>query len=276
MENTIIINEEKVSQFKELELDSIHVLADFDRTLTQSFVNGKKIASLISVLRDENYLTPDYPEKAKALYEKYHSIELDPDLSIEEKKNSMKEWWIKHFNLLINSGLSKNDIEEAMKSSNLVLRKGTEELLNYLNSNNIPLVILSSSGIGKESITLYLKHKELLLDNIQIISNSFKWSEEGKALLVNEPIIHGMNKNQTNVNDFPEIFKKIEDRKNVILLGDNLSDIDMIDGFKYNNLIKIGFLNENIEGSLEKYKEAYDVLILDDSPIDFVNDLLTR
>ncbi|MBU3942926.1 hypothetical protein KKA24_02995 [Patescibacteria group bacterium] len=274
MENVIIVNQNKLEEFKKSDINNIHVLADFDRTLTRAFVNGKKIASLISILRDENYLTPDYPKKAKTLFEKYHAIEMDFNISPEEKKEAMKEWWTKHFELLIASGLEKKDIEEAMKSNNLILRKGVEELLKILQTNNVPLIVLSSCGIGKESIISYLKHKELLLDNIYIISNSFNWSEDGKALSANEPVIHGMNKNQTNVNDFPEIFKEIKERKDVILLGDSLSDVDMITGFDYNNLIKIGFLNENVEENLERYKEVYDIIITNDSSIDFVNNLL--
>jgi 5'-nucleotidase len=59
-----------------------------------------------------------------------------------------------------------------------------------------------------------------------------------------------------------------------MLLGDGLGDIKMIEGFDYDNLIKIGFLNENVEENLEQYKRSYDVLILNDSSIGYVNGLL--
>ena len=42
----------------------------------------------------------------------------------------------------------------------------------------------------------------------------------------------------------------------------------------YDNLLKIGFLNENVEENLEYYKKAYDIIILNDSSMDYVNDLL--
>ena len=44
--------------------------------------------------------------------------------------------------------------------------------------------------------------------------------------------------------------------------------------FYHNNLIKIGFLNENVEENLEPFKKDYDVLILNDSGMDFVNNLI--
>ena len=73
--------------------------------------------------------------------------------------------------------------------------------------------------------------------------------------------------------DFP-FFKVIKNRKNVLLLGDSLDDTKMITGFDYNALIKIGFLNENIEENLEHYKKVYDVVILNDGDMNFINDLL--
>jgi len=276
--NILITNKEKFEElkdnFKKDGVEKLHVLADFDRTLTKAFVNGENTPSLISVLRDEDYLTPDYPKKAKAFYEKYHAIEISPDISIEEKTKLMKEWWTKHFQLLIDSNLNIKDIEQAMKSSNLIFRDRVSELLDILKDNDIPLVVLSSSGIGRESIASYLKNKQKLFENIHIISNSFNWDKNGKAISVNQPVIHGMNKNETVIDSFPEIYNTVKDRKNVILLGDSISDIDMITGFDYDNLIKIGFLNENIEENLENYKQKYDVLILNDSSAEFIVNLL--
>mgnify|MGYP001614629085 FL=1 len=77
------------SKIAEEGTSKLHILADFDKTLTKAFVNGEKIPSVISVLRDGNYLTKDYSEKAHKLYEKYHPIEINPEISLEEKKKAM-------------------------------------------------------------------------------------------------------------------------------------------------------------------------------------------
>lgn len=274
----IIFNQERFEELKEKfkkdGVEKLHVLADFDQTLTHAFVNNKRTPALISILADEGHLASDYSKKANALFKKYYNIEIDSDIPFEEKRKAMKEWWTKHFDLLISSGLNRNDIEEIVRSENIVLRKGIPELLNNLKSNNIPLVILSSAGVGKESIVSYLGYKKLLSDNIYIICNSFNWSEDGKAISVNQPIIHSLNKDETVIKDFPEVFEKIKERTNVILLGNSIHDIDMITGFDYDNLIKIGFLNEEVDKNLEKYKENFDVVITDDSSAEFVNSLL--
>jgi hypothetical protein len=114
--NVLIPNPEVLEQakkeFKKGGAEKIHVLADFDRTLTTAFVDGKSIPSLISVLRDGNYLTPDYAGKANALFEKYHAIEIDSKIPLFEKKKAMLEWWKTHFALLVECGLNKSDLEK--------------------------------------------------------------------------------------------------------------------------------------------------------------------
>ena len=278
MEKDIII--QNISNLEDLKksisedgIECFHVLADFDKTLTTLFVNGEKVPSLISVLRNGDYLTPDYAQKANQLYDKYHPIEIDPKVPTEEKKKVMNEWWMTHFDLIIKSGLNKKDVENVIKSRKIKLRHGFSDFLNILKENNIPLVIMSSSGLSGDAISMYLKQEEKLYDNIHIISNSYKWDQKGNAIGIKQPIIHVMNKDETAIQNFPA-FEIIKNRKNVLLLGDSVSDIGMVQGFDYNNLIKIGFLNENVKENLESFKANYDVLILNDSSLDYINKLL--
>ena len=269
MDNLIISNPESLEQKKQKILDGgkdkIHVLADFDRTLTKAFVNGEKIPSIISILRNENYLSPEYSEKAHAFANKYHPIEMDPSISVEDKKQAMYEWWSKYFQLLIESGLNKKHLEQVVESGKIQLRQGALELFDFLKENSIPLIIMSSSGLG--SIPMYLRKKGKLYDNVHVISNSYEWDSNGNAIKIKEPIIHVMNKDETEIKDYP-VFNEIKHRKNVILLGDSLGDLGMVEGFDYDNLIKIGFLNEKVEESLEEYKKNIDIILLNDNNMD--------
>ncbi len=279
MKDIIISNprelEETIKKISQDGKDKFHVISDFDRTLTKAFVNKEEIPSLISVLRNGDYLTPDYSQKAHALRDKYYPIEVNPDIPLDEKKKAMYDWWTSHFNLLIKSRLNKKDIEKVVKSEKVKFREGTSKFLDFLHKYDIPLVILSSAGLGMESIQMYLKNKKRLYKNIHIISNSFEWDKEGYVVSINKPIIHSMNKDETLIKKFP-FYKIIKNRKNILLLGDTLEDIGMIEGFPYKNLIKIGFLNNEVEKNVEKYKENYDVVILNDGKMDYVNELLKR
>ena len=48
----------------------------------------------------------------------------------------------------------------------------------------------------------------------------------------------------------------------------------MIEGFDYDNMIAIGFLNENVEQNLEVFKDMFDVVLLEDGDFSFVNEFV--
>lgn len=185
----------------------------------------------------------------------------------------MQMWWSEHFKLLIKSGLSKGDLEKVVASGSIQLRDGTSQFFRMLGKFRIPLVILSSSGLGGDGIRLYLEREKLMHDGIYIVSNAFEWDEQGHAAFIKEPIIHSMNKDETIISKLP-FYEKIKDRKNVILLGDKPEDIDMLAGSNYEKAIRIGFLNENVQGLISVYSKACDMVVLNDGPITPVSKLI--
>ena len=50
----------------------------------------------------------------------------------------------------------------------------------------------------------------------------------------------------------------------------------MAEGFNYDNLIKIGFLNENETQLQEQYKNNFDIIILSNGPMNAINNLLAE
>lgn len=282
MQNSLISNQEKfdeiISNFKKWWIDKIHILADFDKTLTKAFSisnNWKIRPSLISVLRSEGYLWEEYSRKAYELYDYYHPIEIDLHISMEEKKKEMTKWWNKHLDLLVESKLHKNDIEKVIFSWLIEFRDWVKEFLHFLSENNIPLIIISANWLWTDSIKMYFEKEKLLSSNIHIISNSFKWDDDWNVIWHDKRIIHVFNKDETVLSDFPEIHNLVENRKNVLLLWDSLWDPHMVTGFDYENLLKIWFLNEKKDEHLYAYKENYDVVITDDGDFSIVNDIIS-
>lgn len=263
--------EHKVRVIKSQGINKIHVVSDFDRTLTKCFVDGKKIPSGVALIREGGYLTSEYPGKAFALFDKYHPIEVDNSLDRDFKFKMMGEWWEEHLKLLIDSGMNKETIDEIISKYPKMFRDGTLEFLDNLNKSNIPLLIFSA-GIGN-LIEGYLKKEDRLTNNIHILSNTFKFNPEGKAVGYENEMIHSMNKSETKIED-PNYKKMIKDRNNIILLGDSIDDLGMVDEKEVNSIIKIGFLNEDVENKTELYLSKFDVVILNDGSMEFVNDLL--
>jgi len=274
MDNIIITNKNLdfiKKNISEQGKNKIQVIADFDRTLTKAFVNGEKSPSVIAQLREGKFLTPDYPQKAHDLFDKYHPIEISDKVSLKEKIRKMREWWDKHHELLIKCGLNKKVIKEVVKKRELKFREGIDIFLKFLNENDIPLVIISA-GHG-DIIEEYLKINNLDYKNIQIIANRFIFDAQGNAIGIKEPVIHTFNKHEAEIKNL-SIYKELMKRKNIILLGDSIGDLGMVEGFNYKNIIKIVFLNENIKEKLENQKKVYDVLILNDGSFEYVNKLL--
>jgi len=252
-------------------VEKLHVLSDFDRTLLKSFVDGQKSPSVIAQIRNGKYLTPDYAPRAHALFDKYHPIELDPKISREEKSAAMHEWWSEHFKLLAECGLTREVMQKIVAAKTARFRDGALEFIDFLHDKNIPLVIMS--GAPGDMVAMYLAQEGRLYDNVHIIATFLEFDEAGKMIGVKEPLIHSLNKYEITLKDFP-VFEAIKNRPNVLLLGDSLDDVGMVEGFDYKNLLKIGFLNENVEENLENFKKTFDVVLLGDPGMEYINNLL--
>lgn len=255
--------------------EHFHVVTDFDRTLTKAFVDGKPRSSLESILEWAALLWAEYSTKSKQNFDKYYPIEIDPNISLEDKKVAMQEWWTVQFKLMIDSWLNKEVIQKTMQSEKIMFRKWHELFFSLLDDNGVPLIVFSASGLWYEGISYWLQSIHALTKNIHIISNNFIRNEQGKAIGIQEPIIHSFNKTETTIKTFP-FYQEIVERKNVLLLGDSPGDVHMADGFDYENIIKIWFLNTDTPENRKLFLEKYDVVILNDGDMEYINELLKK
>ena len=46
--------------------------------------------------------------------------------------------------------------------------------------------------------------------------------------------------------------------------------------FDYENLMKVGFLNEEVEKDLMEYKKNFDIVITNDGTFEFINDFVKK
>ncbi len=268
--------DDTVDKFKKDWFDKLHVVADFDRTLTKAFSAWKKRPSLISVLRSEGYLGEEYVKKAYELWDKYIPIEADPNIDINEKAKEMTDWRNEHLDLLVKSWLSRQDIESVIDSELIEFRNWVVDFLSILDKNSVPLVIISANWLGTDSTRLYFEKQGVLSHNVYVISNSFVWNEEWKAIWYDKRVVHTFNKWEVVLEEFPEIYSKVKDRKNVILLWDSLWDHTMADSFEYDNVLKIWFLNDKEDKLLDEYKKIYDVIVTWDWDFSVVNEILEK
>lgn len=252
----IIIKNGTLERVKDWTDDSIYVLTDFDRTITV----GNSESSW-SILSKSNVVPKEYIEERQELFDYYRPIEIDETLDYDTKSKLMTEWWNKHIGLFVKYRLSEEVINNAAQNLRVMsFRDGAREFLKNMKDRNIPVIIISA-GIGN-FIEQFLIKNNCNFDNIYIVSNFLKF-ENGIATGVSDNVIHSLNKNEVSLpNNIKEL---IENRKNIILLGDSTSDIRMAREEARNQALKIGFLEEKVEENKAYYQEQFDVVCTDNT-----------
>lgn len=253
----------------------LHIITDFDRTLTQAFVDGEYKSSLISVLYTEWYLSDHYQKTAQWYFDHYHPIEIDESIPLAERRAAMTERWVRHKQLLISEWLTRQHIYDAMQTHGVVLRSGAKEFFHLCAEKNIPVVIFSASGLGVIAIKKFLEKDNLLTSNVHIISNDFVRDDQGRAIDFQKPIIHSLNKGETILHEY-DFADQLVNRPNIILMGDSIGDAAMANGSEYDHLLKIWFLNKDVEQKRKLYQEHFDVIIENDGDMDIVNEIIAQ
>ncbi len=263
----------KISKLKEDGLRNLHIIADFDQTLTKAYTEDRKTVSSFAQIRDGGYLTDEYKKKAYELFDIYYPIEKDPTIPIKEKIKKMEEWWNKHMELMVEVKLSKDILMEIARKGDFHPRDSLFEMIDFIKDNELPFLIFSA-GLG-DVIDEYLRTLGKLTKNVHIISNFYNFNEEGSVIGYKSRAIHVFNKNEISIKGTP-YHDEIKNRKNVILLGDSMGDLNMADGMEHDCIIKIGFLNHDDPLMIEQYTNAYDVVLMGDASLEYVLDLLKR
>lgn len=268
----------KIKQLHDINSNLIQVISDFDWTLT--YIRNKEtnefVPAIISILYNKWYLSEEYSRKAKELENYYIPIEKDENIPLETRKLEMIEWWRKHEDLLIKYGLSKKHIDDVVNSGVVQLRNGCVKFFEILKILNIPITIFSASWLWTCAIRPYLERQGINYDNINFVSNEFVWDENWKAVSKKWPIITSLNKDETVISkeNYPELYEKVKNRKNVILLWNGVWDVVMAKDEDNDLVLRIWFLDEKTYGRLEKFKELFDLVLIWDWWMDEIIEII--
>jgi 5'-nucleotidase len=267
--------------------EKLQVIADFDRTITTCFndTKGTRGMSAFGII-EEQAGNDGYKRACKVLFEKYYPIEIHPNKTENEKIPHMVAWYTQVHKEWFKAGISRSTISLAVKRAMdlVIIRPGFEELVIMAQQYNVPVIIFSA-GIG-DVISELLKQKlgETVANNIGIVSNWMKFGGEGgSAPLIgwSEPLIHMFNKDARHSASMiggHHSLAQMKHRTNVIVLGDGTGDATMAGGPGSNaeTVLKIGFLNEQVEKRSEEYNRVFDAVITNDGTMDEVNTILEK
>lgn len=227
------------------------IVLDFDKTITT-----KDSHNSWTVLESEEGFCKELYEEAKKLSNYYIPIEINYDIPLEQRMEKVIEWYKKNLDLFYNYNLTEEILYKCIDLARLELRDGLKELLEWSHANNI-IVVIVSAGI-KNIIIEILKRKNCYYDNIHILSNQLVF-ENGKMQKFGDNLIHTYNKNMDRLPLY--IKEKIDNISNILLFGDLIEDIGIVDTKYLYKTLTIGFLEVNIEDNLDNYQEKYDIVL---------------
>jgi len=243
---------------------NLYVVADFDRTITTD-----SSQTSWSILSSSNMVPKAYKEERNALYVEYRPIELDEAMNYDLRSGLIKEWYQKHIELFIKYQISEELFAKAARDLRIMqFRPGAKEFIDFLHAYQIPLIIISA-GVGN-FIETFLTNNGCYYDNIYVSSNKIIF-KDGLASAVEQNIIHSLNKNEVSLP--PEIKMKIANRTQVILLGDQTSDLRMVEETSDKTIIKVAlYTNE----SFDEVVNVYDIIGEVDDTYYEIKDLLFK
>mmetsp|Transcript_10110 Transcript_10110/g.8907 ORF Transcript_10110/g.8907 Transcript_10110/m.8907 type:complete len:328 (-) Transcript_10110:38-1021(-) len=267
--------EEKINNFIKEGIESVQILCDFDMTLTRDKVDGGYSSSCFTAIQKSDYVTEEYIAANKANYKKYRPIEKDQIVDKEEKMRHMEEWWETDTDNICKQKLSHENFMDIAKTCGVYFRNGITDLLNVKTKMEVPMLVVSA-GIGeliKASFECVTEDVGTNLSSIQpfgIVSNMGIYEDE-KLVRFQEPLVHIMNK-AGHVKKFVDAQKELDEanhhhlRRNIIVMGDVVEDLGMIQEITYDNIIKVGYLNNmEIDAHLEEtYEQVFDIVIQHD------------
>ncbi len=243
--------EEKITNFR---LENLQIVADFDSTITQD--NGHTSWSLFS---KSGLMSGEYCKERDSYFDFYYPYEIDATLTFEKKDKLMREWWQKHLELFIKYKLNISVIDIIIQDNSFFdFRYWMEEFLELSVIKNIPFIILSAWLTN--TINEFLTFWEVNFFNVHVVSNELKFDEEWFCIWINKDvIIHSENKDE---HDMPAHIKELVSwKKDIILLGDSLGDVKMIDENLRKNALKIWFISEKKMSSKDKFMDNFDIVI---------------
>ncbi len=254
----ILANEKKLDSLNSISINDLYILTDFDGTITKD----NSDSSWATIFKNPK-VTKEFIDECLKLFNYYHKFEIDESITLEKKISLMNEWYRKNIETLAKFEITEEIINYAANNESVMsFRNGAIEFLKAMHDKNIPIIIISA-GVGN-IIEQFLIRYNCNYPNIYICSNFLEYENGIIKGVRNNNLTHPLNKNEVYL---PQNIKsKITDRNNILLLGNSVLDINMVNTSK--NVYKLGFLDEKIEERLDPFKENFDIVCINNTSYD--------
>eukprot|EP00042_Codosiga_hollandica_P031879 m.196489 g.196489 ORF g.196489 m.196489 type:complete len:221 (+) comp53746_c0_seq13:542-1204(+) len=216
----------------------------------------------------------------------------------------MVEWWSRAHDLLIESGINRSVYPSAVREANIALREGTDELVRLASAHGLTELrrflkagallirgfrsflsiyfllgielLVFSAGLKAIIEEVFRQQLPAALGHARIVANEMLHDADGKLVAFGPDLLHTFNKKYAAVSKrIGSVGELDRFKKCVLLLGDNVSDVRMADGYECESVLTIGFLNHaDIDSHRSRYLAAFDIVLTHDASLDFVLEIL--
>ena len=196
----------------------LQVIIDFDHTITR-FRNpdGSKMAQC----HDAIELSPRMPEQLRA---DYQVLWQDQGARLAAGTWTWQEWWSRSHGLFVKHGLKASWLSEIVAESGIRVRDHFVEFLQVLQEHDVPVLIVSA-GIS-QIIAEVLRQTGVNPEAVQICANEMVFDDDGTLIRFITPEITPDTK--SDIGKFQDEYFSMIRRKHVVVIGDSITDTDVI------------------------------------------------
>lgn len=242
----------KFDRFALAGLAKIHLVIDFDRTLTIGRNKSNEDITTWQALKE--HLPHTAFNRYYELFNKYRPLEIEGKLNIQ----GAETWWKEVLSLFAERRINLVEVEKDFLIK-VSIRPQAKELFDFCKKQNIPTVILSA-GI-KDVIDLWAK--TYLVNPTLVLSTKLNINSKGDIVGWEEnSLIHTLNKEEKGHAELKKVRQK---RPYVILVGDSIEDAGMVKGVE--NVLRIRINDPRGDARMDrdmfvrKTFEKYDLMI---------------
>jgi HAD superfamily phosphoserine phosphatase-like hydrolase len=240
----------KVGLFIKEGSDNLHLIFDFDRTLTIG--RGAEDVTTWHILK--SHMPAEGQHRYQELFEENRAHELNG--TMDEAR--AVAWWSNILDLFVEHKVDIKAVEHDFldKAS---IRPQAQELFSVCEQAGIPTIIMSA-GI-KDVISVWSRAYNI--NPTIVLSTSLKLNANGIAEGWNkDSLVHILNKKEI---DHPELSRIRLERPNAIIIGDSLNDADMASGVKNVMRVRVYDPREDETDELDAVRtrtfEQFDTII---------------
>jgi len=169
------------------------------------------------------------------------------------------EWWDRAHSYMVKHGMPPRQlIPRLVRESKMIPRPGALDMLKRLEDLGIPCLIVSA-GLS-DVIEEFLRQHGALSENITVCSNRLNYAGDSTPKSVSPtPPITSFTKEYA-YSSASSFFAQHSARRNLVIMGDSITDVDPAVNVPHDHCLSIGFLNSRPDGV--PHAKAFDAIVM--------------